>query len=101
MRTDTYMARCRLRWIGHVSRMSWDRAPRKLLSSWVYQGRPRGRPCMRWAESIEIDLKLAGIPISKWAERAEDKSKLRTMTRKLGEPKGEKRRKTAKNKDKT
>ena len=101
MSIDTYMARRRLRWIGHVSRMSWGRAPRKLLSSWVYQGRPRGRPCMRWAESIEIDLKLAGIPISKWAERAEDKSKWRTMTRKLGEPKGKKRRKTAKNKDKT
>ena len=49
--------------------MGWGRVPRKLLSSWVYQGRPRGRPCMRWAESIEIDLELAGIPISKWAER--------------------------------
>ena len=51
---------------------------------------------MRWAESIEIDLKLAGIPISKWAERAEDKSKWRTMTRKLGEPGGKKRRKVTK-----
>ena len=56
MSIDTYMARRRLRWIGHVSRMSWIRVPRKLLSSWVYQGRPRGRSCMRWAESIEIDL---------------------------------------------
>ena len=96
MSTGTYMARRRLRWTGHVSRMGWDRAPRKLLSSWVYQVRPRGRPYMRWAESIEICLKLAGIPISKWAERAEDKSKWRTMTRKLGEPGGKKRRKVTK-----
>ena len=44
----------------------------------------------------EIDSKLAGIPISKWAERAEDKSKWRTMTRKLGEPGGKKRRKLTK-----
>ena len=43
-----------------------------------------------------MDLKLAGIPISKRAERAEDKSKWRTMTRKLGEPGGKKRRKVKK-----
>ena len=56
MSTETYMARHRLRWVGHVSRVSWNRAPGKLLSSWVYQARPIGRPCMRWAESTETDL---------------------------------------------
>ena len=96
MSIGTYMARRRLRWIGHVSRMSWGRTPRELLSSWVYQARPIGRPCMRWAESTEMDLALAGIPVSKWASRARDKAKWKIMTRKLGETKRKKNDQKAK-----
>ena len=72
---DTYLARRRLRWIGHghVRRMDWDRTPRKLLSSWCYQARPLGRPCLRWAESIEEDLRLARLHITKWHLKAENR----------------------------
>ena len=94
---DTYMARRRLRWLGHVWRMDWDRLPRKLLSSWVYQARPLGRPCKRWGESIEDDLKLAGLKVSNWHETAEDRDKWREIIDKLGDPKKRKPKKSHKN----
>jgi hypothetical protein len=51
-----YMARRRLRWLGHVAPEDcWGRLPRRLLSSWVYQARPLGRPRKRRAGSIEDD----------------------------------------------
>ena len=84
---DTYMARRRLRWLGHVRRMDWGRVPRKLLSSWCSQVRPIGRPCLRWAESIEADLISARLPISKWHIKAEDREEWKNLTRNLGEPK--------------
>ncbi len=34
----------RLQWLGHVYRMQADRLPRHLLSSWVTNPRPKGRP---------------------------------------------------------
>ena len=89
---DTYMMRRRLRWIGHVSRMEWGRVPRKLLSSWVYQKRPIGRPCMRWAESIERDLANAKIPRTKWHILAKDKSKWRSKIRHIGKTKKTKKK---------
>ena len=84
---DTYMARRRLRWLSHVRRMDWGRVPRKLLSSWCSQVRPIGRPCLRWAESIEADLISARLPISKWHMKAEDREEWKNLTRNLGEPK--------------
>ena len=32
---ETYVSRRQVRWLGHVARMSFDRMPRKMLSSWV------------------------------------------------------------------
>ena len=85
---DIYMVRRRLRWLGHVRRMDWSRLPRKLLSSWVYQARPIGRPHFRWAESIEADLKMAGQKITKWHEQAktENKQDWKKMIDNLDEP---------------
>ena len=39
---DFYVARRQLRWLGHVSRMGWERLPRRMLSAWVPHARPRG-----------------------------------------------------------
>ena len=89
---DTYLSRRRLRWLGHVSRMDWSRTPRKLLTAWCYQKRPASRPVLRWAESIETDIKFAKLNITKWHEEASDKEKWKEMTRCLGLPKERKRK---------
>ena len=38
---DFYVARRQLRWLGHVSRMDWERLPRRMLSAWAPHARPR------------------------------------------------------------
>jgi len=39
-----YIARRQLRWLGHVSRMPFDRLLRRVPSSWLPRKRPRGGP---------------------------------------------------------
>ena len=39
---DFYIARRQLRWLGHVSRMDWERLPRRMLSVWAPHARPVG-----------------------------------------------------------
>ena len=41
---DFYVARRQLRWLGHVSRMDWERLPRRMLSAWAPHARPVGAP---------------------------------------------------------
>ena len=78
-------------WIGIGYRGSYFRRGR------VYQARPLGRPCKRWGESIEDDLKLAGLKVSNWHETAEDRDKWREIIDKLGDPKKRKPKKSHKN----
>ena len=42
---DKYIARRQLRWLGHVSRMPFDRLPRRLLSSWLPYKREETKRC--------------------------------------------------------
>ena len=51
----------RLRWAGHVMRMSDDRVPKKVLVNRVDGTRPRGRPKKRWIDCVESDLKELGV----------------------------------------
>jgi len=50
----------RLRWFGHVERMSEERAPVKAMRVAV-DGKKRGRPKMRWREVVEKDMELRGL----------------------------------------
>ena len=57
----TYLVRRRLRWLGHVRRMPWNRLPRKLLTAWVASltaGGGGGQE-MTYGRSILEDLRLA------------------------------------------
>jgi len=56
-----------IRWIGHVSRMSMDRLPRQLMTSWVQNPRPLGRPQMTYGATMFKALKSMGIPTD-WEE---------------------------------
>ena len=86
---ETYVYRRQLRWLGHLSRMPWNRLPRKLLSSWVYQSRPRGRPVYRWGEGMEKAVHAIGLGVTEWVEVAADRAKWRALVRQYGEPEGE------------
>jgi hypothetical protein len=51
----------RLRWLGHVERMSEDRVIKELYLSKPEARRSVGRPKMRWLEDVEEDLRKMSI----------------------------------------
>ena len=56
-----------LRWTGHLLRMPIDRPPRQVLYSQLPEGqRPRGRPRLRYNDTIKINLKKKDIDINSW-----------------------------------
>ena len=55
----------KLRWYGHVQRMTEDRYPKKVLN-WTPQGRrPVGRPRMRWMKGVEEALERRGTIVQR------------------------------------
>jgi hypothetical protein len=73
-----YLARQRLRWAGHVSRMQFSRLPRMFLSSWV--DRPKQRPQSTYGHGLSRDLKNAGIPVKAWDTLASDRNLWHAIT---------------------
>lgn len=53
---DYYISRRQLTWLGHVSRMDFNRLPRRMLSSWVNHKRPKGSPNMTYGRSVNKAL---------------------------------------------
>ena len=76
---DSYISKRQLRWAGHVARMPIDRLPRKMLSCWVNNKRPRGAPQMTYGRSLKKSLKKAKIPSTNWHELAQDRAKWRDL----------------------
>ena len=71
--------RRRLRWLGHVLRMSQDSIP-KVALRWTPPGkRKRGRPKMTWQQSVMAELKEMGLS---WGE-AQASAKDRTLWRSI------------------
>ena len=67
----------RLRWLGHTSRMSWDRIPKKLLFGWLPQTLPAHGAKLRWRDKVRQDLKRFTIPENYWYRLCEDRIALR------------------------
>lgn len=63
---DVYATRRNLRWAGHVARMSFERLPRKMLSSWVNEKRPVGAPEFTYGRGLYKGLKKAQIDKNDW-----------------------------------
>ena len=78
---DFYVSRRQLRWLGHVSRMGFERLPRRMLSSWVNAPRPRGAPQMTYGRSITKALEKFNIDLRYWPELAMDRLAWRETVR--------------------
>jgi exonuclease III len=72
-----------LRWAGHVARMDSSRTPRKLLTGFLEQKRPTGRPTKTWGHALADSLKLYEIDYKTWIKTAQDRSHWRHLTSKL------------------
>ena len=68
---EDLLIRKNLRWAGHLLRMPTDRLPRQVLYSQLPDGqRPRGRPRLRYKDTIKINLKKRDIDTNSWKSLA-------------------------------
>ena len=64
----------RLRWLGHLARMSDSRTPKHLLFGWFSQKRPNHGVKLHWRNKVRQDLKTFGIPETSWYVQAQERS---------------------------
>ena len=68
---EDLLIRKNLRWTGHLLRMPTDRLPRQVLYSPLPDGqRPRGRPRLRYKDTIKRNLKKRDIDTNSWKSLA-------------------------------
>jgi len=71
-----------LRWTGHLTRMSSDRLPKQILYSQLSSGhRKRGRPRLRFKDTIKRNLKLRDINTDSWTSLPQQRDKWRAVVK--------------------
>jgi hypothetical protein len=63
----------RIRWRGHVNRMEEGAMARKMMEGRLFAGRRKGRPRLRWMDSVVADLKAVRM------EKMQDREKWRRI----------------------
>jgi len=69
----------RMRWAGHVARMSEERGVYRVLVGKPKRKRPLGRPRRRWVDNIRMDLQEVGCEYMDWIGLAQDTDRWRTF----------------------
>ena len=69
----------RMRWAGHVARMSKERGVYRFLVGKPEGKRPLGRPRRRWVDNIRMDLQEIGCGYMDWIGLAQDRDRWRTL----------------------
>ena len=83
---DEYYHNRLLKWAGHIARMDFaTRLPRRLLTGWMAETRPIGRPYMTFGHTIRKALQRNNLPLSfpgeeGWGHMAQDRVMWRRMT---------------------
>ena len=80
---DSYVHKRQLRWAGHVSRMDFERLPRKMLSCWVKNPRPVGAPELTYGRGLYKALKKAKICTNTWYQVASDRQLWKSVIDKI------------------
>ena len=73
---EDLLIRKNLRWTGHLLRMSPDRPPKQVLYCQLSH-RKRGRPRLRFNDTIKRNLKLRKIKIDSWMSLSQQRDKWR------------------------
>ena len=69
----------RLEWLGYVSRMNEIRSVKKIFEGKLEGRRGRGRPRLRWINSVEDDLRKLGV--KRWRTKALDREERASIVR--------------------
>ena len=71
-----------LGWTGHLMGMSPDRLPKQVLYSQLSSGhRKRGRPGLRFKDTIKRNLKMRDIKIDSWTSLSQQRDKWRATVK--------------------
>ena len=79
------LVKSRMKWAGHVERMKEDRLPRMAYAHQERGKRKRGRPCMRWRDCIERDMRKAELEDVDWMMLAQDRAEWRMVVHRAAE----------------
>ncbi|KAJ1628772.1 hypothetical protein T492DRAFT_908117 [Pavlovales sp. CCMP2436] len=81
---DQYISNRKLRWAGHVMRMSMSRLPHMFMKSWVNAPRRNGQPLISYGRDltrelnnfgVNLDGQAVGVGVStSWGKAAQDKA---------------------------
>ena len=69
----------RMRWAGHMARMSEERGAYRVLVGKPEGKRPLGRPRRRWVDNNRMDLQEVGCGYVDWIGLAQDRDRWRTL----------------------
>ena len=69
----------RLRWLGHVMRMSNERMPKRMMFARLQTARPQGGTRQRWKDGVQHDLRCMGLEPT-WAHLAGQRDKWHAAT---------------------
>ena len=79
---EDLLIRKNIRWTGHLTRMSPDRLPKQVLYSQLSSGhRKRGRPRLRFKDTIKRNMKLRDIKIDSWTSLSQQRDKWRATVK--------------------
>lgn len=70
----------RLRWLGHIERMSEERVPRMIITRTIGGKKRQGRPRTRWKTDVERDLRQ--LKIINWKQKAKDREQWKRIVSK-------------------
>ena len=69
----------RMRWAGHVARVSEEKGVYKVLVGKLEGKRPLGRPRRRWVDNIRMDLQEVVCGYMDWIGLAQNRDRWRTL----------------------
>ena len=79
---DALLLQSQLRWSGHLVRMGDDRIPKQLFYCELAEGhRQRGRPKLRFKDTLRQSLQKANIDSTHWETKAGNRSGWRRVVR--------------------
>ena len=79
---DDLLIRKNLRWTGHLMRMSPDRLPKQIIYCQLSSGhKKRGRPRLRFKDTIKRNLKLRVIKTDSWTSLSQQRDKWRATVK--------------------
>ena len=76
------LMKSQLRWAGHVARMPDDRLPKQIFFGELCEGaRSRGRPLLRYKDTLKVSLKNCKIDPDTWESFAQNRPSWRHQSR--------------------